>query len=116
MPHGKVGGAWEADPILLPASRALSTQGSLSGLPFLSSAHTHTLFRIFRDQSQGPVCWEDFPLQQLEAMAAYSHPLVLLSPMALISVDPEDSPSLDGPRVSPLTWHSSAGVPYSFAE
>lgn len=48
-------------------------------------------------QSKGPVCWEEFPLPQLEAMAAHSHPLVLLLPMALISVDPEDSPSLDGP-------------------
>lgn len=51
--------------------------------------------------------WRQWPL---------THPLMLLSPMALISVDLEDSPSLDGPRVSPLTWHSSAGVPYSFAE
>lgn len=89
--------------------------GSLSGLPFLSCAHMLT--GIFRDpvQCKCPLCREGFSTPQLEGTAAHSHPLVLLSPMALISVDPEDPPSLDGSRVATLNWHS-VGVPYSFAE
>jgi len=66
-------------------------------------------------QRKCPLCQEGFSTLQPEGIAAHSHPLVLLSPMAHISVDPEDSPSLDGPRVATLNWHS-VGVPYSFAE
>lgn len=97
-----------------PSSLQAFVHTGLSVRAALSVFRSHAC-RDLVTQCKCLLCREGFSRPQLELVATHSHPLVLLSPVALISVDPDGFPSLDGPRVSALTLHSG-GVPYRCAE